>query len=1003
MKYSQFVFPAHFILTAHFSIFGGSTVGNTIGNMSGSKLIQTRALSTGSGEGRKKPPAVAGKANNAPAPDANSVSMEQALANYSYNISGLFDLAVTPEKLVEAWAQLKSNPGMMTPGPDLETLDKISKHWFETTSKKLLEGSFKYPPAKRIDILKAPGKTGTRPLTISPPRIKIIERALLNALEPIFEGAHKITEVPPDLFPSAKELALPENTGVYSFTTSKGIKSCWRKTYFLDTIFRPTSFGFRPEKSAHMALHRIKTQWRSSTVYMLDYDIKKAFDTVNKNRLKNCFNKDVSDPRFFAEIEKMLNAGYLQDDVLTIGERGVNQGSILSPFLFNIYMHELDVFIDNLNKQHADHNVHSEGPGYGDAEARRSYRAIITKYSDNMLKTLKTLGSKEKFLEQKNQDRRAHYKKFGRKLGIDKENRYVQYVRYADDFIVGIVGPRSFAVETRNLIDNFIKGTLHMEVSHNEIVHRDQPAVEFLGHNIQLVNFNGKVRTKNAKLNAIKKHKSRVLERLKSQDSRLASATAAKANNIMLSKVDKLTKALNLKQNEKNFDLVGAIIAYDHVGEALAKSVNLKDARDLLSLNLKEAVQPASNEASAMDRWKTLLEHRFKNHESVASSIFFEQIKRLRSDPSFQVEGVGKQLKALQKEYEERFNALAAETMDELTDSRKKHLLDTHTNKQRRKSSELTFTGLSPEDTELLSDLARDLIEEDLRKSSVRVISIRANLFKLIAKLRLSGFAHPEKDKPCSNQKLLQNTEQEIILYYNSIMHGTLNWFSGSDNFSKIKSIVESILRISCSFTLKRKFNMSSIRQVIEIYGRDISLKSDSGSASLISKDKVAAFPNKFNLKPRRVSDERFEFYSLLDQARFKQHGLSFLNKCSVEGCTNTDIEVHHMKKLHRIVNNKGLITVVNRSGKRVSGLAGILTAINRKQLPLCRMHHLEFEKQKFAPLDEGILNHTLNRDNKQFPIKYPEDLEAVLKGEPFQYRKKSKESPNTKDKAPEA
>lgn len=1003
MKASQSIFSAHRTLTTHLFIFGGSSVGSSMDVMFGSKLIQTRALSTGSGEEREKPSAVADQkmANNAPAPDVNSVGMESSLLSYSYNIAGLFDLAVTPEKLVEAWYQLKSNPGMMTPGPDLETLDKISKHWFETTSKKLTDGTFKYPPAKRIDIPKAPGKTGTRPLTISPPRIKIIERALLNALEPIFEGAYRKVEIPPELLPSPKELTLPENKVVYTSTVKKGVKTWYKKTVYLDTIFHPTSFGFRPEKSAHMALHRIKTQWRSSTVYMLDYDIKKAFDTVNKNRLKNCFNKYVVDRRFFAEIDKMLNAGYLQDDVFTVGELGVNQGSILSPFLFNIYMHDLDIFIDNLNKQHAGSNKHSEEPGYGDAEARKSYRAITTKYSDNMLKTLKKLGSKEKFLEAKNHDRRAHFKKFGRKLGIDKENRYVQYVRYADDFIVGIVGPRSFAVETRTLIDNFIKSTLHMEVSRNEIVHRDQPAVEFLGHNIQLVNFNGKVRTKNAKLNAIKKHKSRVIERLKSQDSRLASATADRAKNIMLSKVDQLTKALNLNLNEKDLDLVGAIIAYDHVGDALAKSVNLKDSRELLNLSLKDTAVSAPDGASAVDRWKTLLEHRFKNQESIASSIFFEQCKRLRGDPNFEVDGVGKKLKALQKEYEEKFESLATETMDELTEDRKRHLLETHTNKQRRKASDLTFTGLSPEDTELLSDLARDLVEEDLRKSSVRVISIRANLSKLIAKLRLSGFVHPEKDKPCSCQKLLRNTEQEIISYYNSIMHGTLNWFSGADNFSRIKSIVESILRVSCSLTLKRKFNMSSIRQVIEIYGRDISLKSDSGSASLVSKDKVAEFPNKFNLKPRSIKDERFEYYNLIDQARFKQHGLSFLNKCSVEGCTNTDIEVHHIKKLHRKINSNGLITVVNRSGKRVSGLAGILTAINRKQLPLCRFHHLEFEKNKYSPLDLAVLNHTLNRNSEFFPIKYPENLESVFKGEPFQYRKKSKE--NTKDEAKKA
>lgn len=121
--------------------------------------------------------------DNVPA-DTKSYINEKKMSNIS-----LFEEAVSVASLKKAWAQLRSNPGMMTPGVTPETLDKIDESWFEHTSNKLLKGDFKYPNRRRIYIPKPKGKTGKRPLTIASPRVKIIERALLDEMEPLFEGA----------------------------------------------------------------------------------------------------------------------------------------------------------------------------------------------------------------------------------------------------------------------------------------------------------------------------------------------------------------------------------------------------------------------------------------------------------------------------------------------------------------------------------------------------------------------------------------------------------------------------------------------------------------------------------------------------------------------------------------------------------------------------------------------------------------------------------------------
>jgi hypothetical protein len=99
-----------------------------------------------------------------------------------------FEKAVSTEKLLIAWTQLKSNSGMLSSVDSQETLHKINLKWFETTSKTLLRGDFQYPTRRRLWVSKF-SKTELRPLIISNPRIKVIEKALLNSIEPFFEGA----------------------------------------------------------------------------------------------------------------------------------------------------------------------------------------------------------------------------------------------------------------------------------------------------------------------------------------------------------------------------------------------------------------------------------------------------------------------------------------------------------------------------------------------------------------------------------------------------------------------------------------------------------------------------------------------------------------------------------------------------------------------------------------------------------------------------------------------
>ena len=93
---------------------------------------------------------------------------------------------------------------MLTRGTTDETVNLIKKSWFEQTSQKLIEGHYKYPYKRRVRIPKPAGKEGVRPITISNPRIKIIERAIVNGIEPFFEGSWSWVQISKEKYEKLK-------------------------------------------------------------------------------------------------------------------------------------------------------------------------------------------------------------------------------------------------------------------------------------------------------------------------------------------------------------------------------------------------------------------------------------------------------------------------------------------------------------------------------------------------------------------------------------------------------------------------------------------------------------------------------------------------------------------------------------------------------------------------------------------------------------------------------
>jgi RNA-directed DNA polymerase len=182
-------------------------------------------------------------------------------------------------------------------GVDRQTADEYASN-LETNLRSLLEraksGSYVAPPVRRVHILKGDG-TQTRPIGIPTFEDKVLQRAVAMVLEAVYEQD------------------------------------------FLDC-----SYGFRPGRSAHQALHVVRDQaMKMAGRWILELDLRKFFDTLDRRQLQDIVRQRVRDGVLLRLIGKWLNAGVMEDGTLEYPEAGTPQGGVISPILANIYLHEV--------------------------------------------------------------------------------------------------------------------------------------------------------------------------------------------------------------------------------------------------------------------------------------------------------------------------------------------------------------------------------------------------------------------------------------------------------------------------------------------------------------------------------------------------------------------------------------------------------------------------------------------------------------------------------------
>jgi group II intron reverse transcriptase/maturase len=236
---------------------------------------------------------------------------------------------------------------------------------------------------------------------------------------------------------------------------------------YYEPQFSDHSHGFRPRRGCHTALQEIENQW-PGTVWFLEGDISRCFDSLDHEVLLSILEEKIHDHRFLRLIQNLLAAGYLEEWRTHTTLSGTPQGGIVSPLLANLYLNRLDQYAEETLLPRYHRGKRREG--------NPEYERLIDRAWKRERK-----GAHEEAKALRKQAQRLPSKKTD-----DPDFRRLRYVRYADDFLLGFIGPREEAEEIKRQLGEFLGKELKLELSEEKtlITHARSEAARFLGYEI---------------------------------------------------------------------------------------------------------------------------------------------------------------------------------------------------------------------------------------------------------------------------------------------------------------------------------------------------------------------------------------------------------------------------------------------------------------------------------------------------------------------------------------
>jgi len=352
---------------------------------------------------------------------------EQSQKDKEYKFDRLYRNLYNPDFYMEAYKNIAKSQGSMTVGADGMTLNDMTEARVNRIIASLKDQSYQPNPARREYIQKQ-NSNKKRPLGIMSTDDKLVQEAIRMILEAIYEPT-----------------------------------------------FSSSSHGFRPKRSCHTALQDIQFKFKGAK-WIIEGDIKACFDSFDHHVLIDILRRKINDEHFISLMWKFLRAGYMEQWVYFDSFSGTPQGSGMSPILANVYLSELDNFIENYK---AEYNT------------VKRHRRVSKKYKNVHYKFTKLKVSLRKLDE--SADRRTAIKDFKsaqKELlqtpcypAFDNDFKRLQYNRYADDFVIGVIGSKADAQRVKEDIRTFLCDKLKLTLSEEKtkITHSGE-MVRYLGY-----------------------------------------------------------------------------------------------------------------------------------------------------------------------------------------------------------------------------------------------------------------------------------------------------------------------------------------------------------------------------------------------------------------------------------------------------------------------------------------------------------------------------------------
>lgn len=370
-------------------------------------------------------------------------SLSKHSSDVEYRFERLYRNLYNEEMFYRAYQNIYAKPGNMTKGADGKTIDGMSIARIDRLMSRLKNESYQPQPSRRTYILKKNGKK--RPLGIPSFDDKLVQEVIRMILEAIYEGS-----------------------------------------------FSNLSHGFRPKRSCQTALLQCQRTYGGAK-WFIEGDIQSFFENIKHDVLITVLEERISDNRFIRLIRKFLNAGYVEDWKFYGTYSGTPQGGIVSPILANIYLDKFDKYMEKYlvkfdKGRRRERNVEQRKYEH---EKRKLNEALK---SENEKTKRRSLIKSIKDIEQK---RLAYHP--GDEM--DKCYRRLKYVRYADDFLIGVIGSKEECKQVKEDIKAFLKAELKLDLSESKtlITHANKSA-KFLGYEVYIRDSNGAKRDNTGRL-----------------------------------------------------------------------------------------------------------------------------------------------------------------------------------------------------------------------------------------------------------------------------------------------------------------------------------------------------------------------------------------------------------------------------------------------------------------------------------------------------------------------